>query len=123
MATFVNTKIIISKPIKQKSFGFYITIRKKDVNNLTIKAHDYKGRDKGIAGKIDRLGYISFNKRLMKMVQPLINTKEVRGKIDLTLDLVYGVDRTKVCTVEDNGMPKFHPTIMLIDKPKNKKAR
>lgn len=98
MAVLINTKIIINKPVKYKTWGYYIVVDKEDKERLAIHSIDTRGKSKGIAGYITRVGYINMNRKHMTQLTPLI-TKALRAKIDMTLDLVFGKDRIAMAKV------------------------
>lgn len=122
MATLVNTKIKLNEPVKNKTFGYFITVDKKNINYLTVKAVDYKGRGKGSVGIIKRNGVAEIKPKYADKINPLIEASPMQVKINLTLDLVYGKERTAFAKVVKNGMTKFNHSISQIMRPKNYSA-
>lgn len=110
MAVFINTKIVISNPVKYKSWGYYVVVNRKDPTSLIINSVDYNGRSKGIAGYIMRNGYISMSRKHMGNLSELL-TKTIRMKIDTTLDLVYGRDRMSMASIVKGNLMTFRKNL------------
>lgn len=106
MKILVNPKITINKPIKNKSFGFQVLLIKEDLEQLTIKARSHSGRSRGIVGKITRGGHFIVNQNY-KYQTPIIDSN-IKSKIDLTLDLIFGKTRDKKIQMGKKGLIQFN---------------
>lgn len=105
MKVLINPKIIICQPVKNKQYGFKIFLSKKDQDQLTVKAFSHCGKSRGVVGKIVKTGEI-VKMTNSKVPFPEIS-KEVRAKIDILLDLMYGKNRDKKINV-CKGMVYFN---------------
>lgn len=100
MSTFINPVIIICKPIKNKRFGYKIILDMKKPTRLMIKAESFGGRTRGIAGRIYKDGTMFIEEEHAVKLNPLLeDNKKIKTKIDLTLDLIFGINRDKKCSL------------------------
>jgi len=111
MSTWINPKIILNKPIKNKCLCYYITLDKKETDKLVIKAKNYTGRGKGYAGTISKHGYWSLKEEHKQQLLPLLSKKEVKSKIEMILDLIYGPKRDKICILNSEKLVKFNSSL------------
>ena len=107
MATKINTKIIINKPVKNKCFGYTILLDKKEPNKLMIKAKSADGRGRGIAGSIDKNGTFNIRQEHQPKLLPFLKRKEINVKINMVLDFAFGDQRERSCNVDKNGLILF----------------
>jgi hypothetical protein len=106
--TKINTKIIVNKPVKNKCFGYTIVLDKKEPNKLMIKAKSSDGRDRGIAGSIDKNGTFNIRQEHKLKLLPLLKPKEISVKISMILDFAFGSQRGRTCCNADkNGLIPF----------------
>lgn len=105
MNLLIDPEIIISKPVKNKQYGFKIFLYKKAGNQLSIKAYSHCGKSRGILGKVLKTGEIITVKN-DKVELPKI-TESVQKRIDTLLDLMYGKDRNKQVEFY-KGLVKFN---------------
>jgi hypothetical protein len=112
MKVLINPTITFSEVKKKSIYGFTATLDKSNPNQLTIKARSFDGKSKnksrsrGIAGVISRDGTISIAESHRKMLTPLLTT-EKRSTINITLDLIFGANRLKSCTLNTKGHVHF----------------
>ena len=99
MKLLINTRITIVKPVKNKNFGYYTTFEKKKPDVLSIKVISASGRKRGAVGEITRDGRIETDQEVFKFI-----TSQTREKINLVLDLVFGVSRTNNCSLIKKGI-------------------
>lgn len=106
MSTFINTKITIKKPIKNKSIGYVAFLAKDEKHQLTVKAISENGKSRGIVGYITRGGSFITHSKYTKEV-PII-TPSIKSRIDIVLDLIFGKERNKEIQVAGKeGMVHF----------------
>lgn len=99
MNLLVKTDIVIVEPIKNKHFGYKVTMSAKNPDLIEIKAKSHSGQNRGIAGIITKDGEIkSTDKKLNTFITP-----EVRNKINFLVELAFGKDGKKVCNFK-NGL-------------------
>lgn len=101
MATLIKPQITISKPIKNKSMGYSITLDPKTKARLIVRARTSDGRSRGIVAYIQKDGTIEYLKQMD--LWKLFNTSVVQ-KVDLTLDLIFGSSRKEKCETAKNGL-------------------
>ena len=109
MSTLIRTTIVVNQPIKRKCFGYTISLNKNNTNQLIIKARSANGRGRGNVGFIYKDGTISLVEAYKPHVEPFL-TKEIKDKVSLTLDLIYGKNRDKELAIS-NGLVNFQKPI------------
>ena len=88
MNTFINPKVTIKEPIKNKSFGYFTAIDKKDKTILKIKSKSSSGTPRGVVGFITKDGEVKADPQIQALI-----TSEVRQKIGFVLDMAFGAKR------------------------------
>lgn len=106
MKVLVNPKITLNKGIKGKCREYSVVLHKNNTNELTIRSISPDGKDKRVAGTINREGKINYSNKHSKFVKPLI-TDDIKSKIELLLDLVFGKKRDKFPEINAEGYTEF----------------
>jgi hypothetical protein len=89
MHTYINPKITIVEPVKNRNYGYYTVLEKDNTNVLKIKSKSASGRKRGVVGEILRDGSIKASDDVMKYM-----TKEVKQKIKMVVELIYTSNST-----------------------------
>lgn len=99
MNLLVKTDIVIVEPLKNKHFGYSVSMSAQNPDLIEIKKKSHCGRNRGVAGMITKEGEIkSTDKKLNKFITP-----EIRSKINFLVELAFGKDGKKVCKFK-NGL-------------------
>lgn len=104
MNVSLNPKITLVKAIPRKSIGYIITVEKKNPEYLTITARSANGKGRGVAGKIMNDGLFKIHKDHANKIYPLLNDKNMKKRIEIVLELVYGKERNKKCVFNNKGL-------------------
>ncbi len=81
MKTHINPKIEITKPVKNKHYGYYTEFEN---NTLVIKAKSKSGRSRGKVGEVKETGEIHLDKHAAKFL-----TSELTKKIKFLAEILY----------------------------------
>jgi hypothetical protein len=112
MKVLINPTIVISNPIKNKQLGYTATIDKKNSNFLSIKCKSFSGRKRGTVAQITKDGdIIIVQPELTNSLLYFLEMKNIKSKLDLTLDLIYGKNRKMNCVVNNNGFTNFNKSL------------
>ena len=105
MKVLIKPTIIICEPVMNKNFGYKAILDKKAPYQLTIKAKSSDGRGRGVAGRITREGEFELLESHPKLRSAL--TPVIKERINLTLDLVFGIKRNKQGVLNERGQVEF----------------
>lgn len=87
MKLFINSKITIVEPKKNKHYGYYTLLEKSDPSVLKIKSKSASGRQRGTVGEIYRDGKINVNdNRVLKFITPDLK-KRINFAVDILLTM------------------------------------
>ncbi len=107
MKVIINSKVTLNKGIKGKCREYSIVLHQSNLNELTIRSISPDGKDKRIAGTINRAGELKLSPKHQHLVRHLITDKAL-VKVNMLLDFIFGAKRDKFPTeVDIKGYTEF----------------
>lgn len=104
MNVSINTKITVLKAVRRKNIGYIITVEKKAPEYLTITARSENGKGRGVVGRIDKDGLLNISKDHADILYPLLNAENMKNRIEIVLELVYGKDGKRKLNFNKKGL-------------------